>query len=98
VNSTKPEAVDEIASADLVTTAVGLVVLPRIAPTIASAIEKRMEQGKKESLNIIACENAIRGSSQLKAAVYERLSEEGKKYADELSAFRTVRWTELFRR
>lgn len=35
VNSTKPEAIDEIASADLVTTAVGLVILPRIAPTIA---------------------------------------------------------------
>ena len=40
VNSTKPEAIDEIASADLVTTAVGLVILPRIAPTIAQAIEK----------------------------------------------------------
>ncbi len=87
VNSTKPEAVDEIASADLVTTAVGLVILPRIAPTIASAIEKRMEQCKEESLNIIACENAIRGSSQLKAAVYECLSEEGKKYADTYVGF-----------
>ena len=48
VNSTKPEAVDEIASSQLVTTAVGLVILPRIAPTIAAAIEKRMEQGVKD--------------------------------------------------
>ena len=87
VNSTKPEAVDEIASSQLVTTAVGLVILPRIAPTIAAAIEKRMEQGVKEYMNIIACENAIRGSSQLKAAVYDHLSEEGKKYADEHIGF-----------
>lgn len=87
VNSTKPEAVDEIASADLVTTAVGLVTLPRIAPTIAQAIEKRMENGVKEPMNMIACENAIRGTSQLKKAVYENLSDAGKAYADEYVGF-----------
>lgn len=87
VNSTKPEAVDEIASADLVTTAVGLVILPRIAPTIAQAIEKRMENGVKETMNMIACENAIRGTSQLKKAVYENLSDAGKAYADEYVGF-----------
>ena len=87
VNSTKPEAVDEIASADLVTTAVGLVILPRIAPTIAQAIEKRMENGVKEPMNMIACENAIRGTSQLKKAVYENLSDAGKAYADEYVGF-----------
>lgn len=87
VNSTKPEAVDEIASADIVTTAVGLVILPRIAPTIAKAIEKRMESGCKEAMNIIACENAIRGTSQLKKAVYENLSDAGKAFADEYVGF-----------
>lgn len=87
VNSTKPEAVDEIATADLVTTAVGLVILPRIAPTIAKAIEKRMETGIKEPMNMIACENAIRGTSQLKKAVYENLSDAGKAFADEYVGF-----------
>ena len=87
VNSTKPEAIDEIASADLVTTAVGLVILPRIAPTIAQAIEKRMENGVKEPMNMIACENAIRGTSQLKKAVYENLNDAGKAYADEYVGF-----------
>ena len=87
VNSTKPEAIDEIASADLVTTAVGLVILPRIAPTIAQAIEKRMENGVKEPMNMIACENTIRGTSQLKKAVYENLSDAGKAYADEYVGF-----------
>lgn len=87
VNSAKPEAVDEIASADLVTTAVGLVILPRIAPTIAQAIEKRMADGVKEPMNMIACENAIRGTSQLKKAVYDNLSDAGKAYADEYVGF-----------
>lgn len=87
VNSTKPEAVDEIAAADIVTTAVGLVILPRIAPTIAKAIEKRMEMGVKEPMNMIACENAIRGTSQLKKAVYENLSDAGRAFADEYVGF-----------
>ncbi len=87
VNSTKPEAIDVIAEADVVTTAVGLVILPRIAPTIAAAIEKRAAGGVKAYMNIIACENAIRATSQLKAAVYNILSEEGKAYAEEYVGF-----------
>lgn len=87
VNSTKPEAIQAIAEAELVTTAVGLVILPRIAPAIAAAIEKRRTDGMKEPMNIIACENAIRATSQLKEAVYGALSEEGKAYADEYVGF-----------
>lgn len=87
VNSTKPEAVEVISTADIVTTAVGLVILPRIAPTIAAAIELRMDKGIEENMNIIACENAIRGTSQLKKAVYENLSDAGKEYADEFVGF-----------
>lgn len=87
VNSTKPEAIEEISTADLVTTAVGLVILPRIAPTIAAAIEMRMEKGIQEPMNMIACENAIRGTSQLKKAVYDNLSDAGKAFADEYVGF-----------
>lgn len=87
VNSTKPEAIQAIAEAELVTTAVGLVILPRIAPAIAAAIEKRRADGMKEPMNIIACENAIRATLQLKEAVYGVLSEEGKAYADEYVGF-----------
>ena len=87
VNSTTPEAIDIIAEADLVTTAVGLVILPRVAPTMAKAIEKRAAAGNKTPMNFIACENAIRGTSQLKKAVYDNLSDEGKAYADEYVGF-----------
>lgn len=87
INSTTPEMVDAIAKAELITTAVGLVILPRIAPTIAQGIAKRKEQGCDKPLNIIACENAIRASSQLKEAVYQSLDVEGQKYADAYVGF-----------
>ena len=62
--STGTEIIDEIAAAEVVTTAVGLVILPRIAPTIVAGIRARKESGSTQALNIIACENAIRASSQ----------------------------------
>ncbi len=89
INSSTPAIVDAIAGeeTEIVTTAVGLIILPRIAPTIARGIEKRMEAGCDKPLNIIACENAIRASSQLKEAVYHSLSEEGRAYADQYVGF-----------
>ena len=85
--STGDEIIEEIAGAEVLTTAVGLVILPRIAPTIAEGIKKRISNGCKESLNIIACENAIRASSQLKNHVYEILNDEEKAYCDEYVGF-----------
>ncbi len=87
INSTTPEMVQAISEAELITTAVGLVILPRIAPTIAQGITMRREQRCTQPLNIIACENAIRASSQLKDAVYAVLSEEDKAYAEEYIGF-----------
>ncbi|MDO4170610.1 MAG: mannitol-1-phosphate 5-dehydrogenase [Lachnospiraceae bacterium] len=87
VNSTTDAMIDEIVDAEIITTAVGLVVLPRVAPAIASGIEKRMAEGVDAYLNIIACENAIKASSQLKEAVYGNLSDEGKAYADKYVGF-----------
>ena len=87
VLSTEQACIDEMAEAKIITTAVGLTVLPRIAPSIAKAIQKRAENGSEETLEVIACENAIRGTSQLKAHVYEKLSEEEKAYADKYVGF-----------
>ena len=87
VNSTTQDVVDEIAGASLVTTAVGLMILPRIAGAVANGIKARKDAGCTEYLNIIACENAIRASSQLKKCVYERLDEATVAYADEYVGF-----------
>ena len=66
MNSTSPDLAKEFIDAELVTTAVGLTILPRIAGTFAAGIAARRAAGVTECMNIIACENAIRASSQVK--------------------------------
>ncbi len=73
VSSIGDDIVALIASADLVTTAVGPAVLPKIAPTLARGLEARVAAGTHGPLNVIACENTIRGTTQLKEAVFARL-------------------------
>ncbi|MCM3627740.1 mannitol-1-phosphate 5-dehydrogenase [Paenibacillus glycanilyticus] len=75
-----------VAEADLVTTAVGVNILKHIAAGIARGIQKRIDSGKGR-LAIIACENAIGGSTQLKEHVYGHLDEETKAKASEIIAF-----------
>jgi len=76
INSTDPAIIDTIAEVDLITTAVGPTVLKIISGTIAKGLEKRIANGNTAPLNIIACENMVRGTTQLKEAVFEHLSEE----------------------
>lgn len=87
IDSTTDAVLDEIKQAQMITTAVGLTILPRIAPTIAKGISLRQQSGVDSYLNIIACENAIKASSQLKEAVYEQLDEATKQYADKYVGF-----------
>lgn len=87
IMSNGEEIVDEIAKTDVLTTAVGLRVLGFIAPTIAKGIQKRYAENVQNPLNIIACENAIRATSQLKEHVYKVLSEEEKAYCEQYVGF-----------
>ena len=59
MDSRSPELAAQIAGAELVTTAVGLTVLPRIAGAIAAGIAARRDAGVTEPLNVIACENGV---------------------------------------
>lgn len=86
-SATEPEAAAQaVAEADLVTTAVGVNILKFIAPTIAAGLKLRLQE-KSAPLHIIACENAIGGSTQLKEHVYGLLDEESKRQADARVAF-----------
>lgn len=87
VISTSDEIYKEIVEAEIITTAVGPGVLPRIAPTIAKGIALRKEKGIKTYLNIIACENAIKASSQLEEEVKKYLNEEEIEYLKEFVGF-----------
>ncbi len=73
VNSASDDVIEKIVYTDLVTTAVGPNVLKAIAATIAKGLERRFTSGNLSPLNIIACENMVRGTSQLKKEVLNHL-------------------------
>ncbi|MDC5704224.1 mannitol-1-phosphate 5-dehydrogenase [Vibrio europaeus] len=87
VNSASEDVIERITKTDLVTTAVGPNVLDIIAKTIATGITKRFESGNESPLNIIACENMVRGTTHLKGEVYKHLDNSLHGKADELVGF-----------
>ncbi|NIY48876.1 mannitol-1-phosphate 5-dehydrogenase [Cedecea colo] len=87
VSSIGEEVIDLIAEVDLVTTAVGPVVLERIAPSIAKGLVLRRANGNVKPLNIIACENMVRGTSQLKAHVLKALPEDDQTWVEQHIGF-----------
>lgn len=87
VISTSDEILEEIRTSDIITTAVGPVVLPRIASTIANGIKLRKITGVTSYLNIVACENAIKASSQLEEEVKKYLNAEEIAYLNEYVGF-----------
>lgn len=87
VSSITDDIIKEIEEAEIITTAVGPLVLKRIAPTIAKAIQARKNNGNKNYLNIIACENAVGATAILKEEVLKCLNEEEIAYLEEYVGF-----------
>jgi mannitol-1-phosphate 5-dehydrogenase len=73
VNSRRdePAVVDEIASADIVTTAVGPTVLKFIAPVIAAGLRQR--PGDAAPVAVMACENAVNATDVLAGHIREQV-------------------------
>jgi mannitol-1-phosphate 5-dehydrogenase len=69
------KAAEAIAAADIMATAVGVRVLPLIAPVIAEGIKKRSAKNRN-SLNIIICENLIDAHKLLEKLIKEKLNEQ----------------------
>lgn len=87
INSTNnPEAVIQaIIEADIITTAVGANILPIISKILAEGLKSRLASEK--TLNIIACENMIGGSSNLKNNIYTHISAAEQIEFDEIYRF-----------
>ncbi|UIP27785.1 mannitol-1-phosphate 5-dehydrogenase [Photobacterium sp. TLY01] len=87
VNAAGQDVINQIVQTDLITTAVGPAVLDKIASTIASGLAKRFEAGNTQPLNIIACENMVRGTTHLKEEVYKQLTPAHRQLADQHVGF-----------
>jgi len=87
INSTSEELVGLISKTDLITTAVGPNVLVIIASKLAQGLALRFESNNEKFLNIIACENMIRGTTFLKTEVYKHLDEKYHAQAERLVGF-----------
>ncbi|KAF2835238.1 mannitol-1-phosphate 5-dehydrogenase [Patellaria atrata CBS 101060] len=80
----EPKVIDEIATADSVTCAVGPNILKFIAPVIAKGIEAR---SLDYPLAVIACENAIGATDTLRGFIEQKLSEDTKSNIDTKARF-----------
>jgi len=78
------KVIEEIATADTVTCAVGPNILRFIADPIAKGI---MGRKKKEPLAVIACENAIGATDTLRGFIEEKLDDETKSNIQEKARF-----------
>lgn len=77
----------EISNSDVITTAVGVLILPKIAKSISSGIKKKIEIGNLKFLNIIACENAVNATDILKREVFSYLNEDERNFCEKFIGF-----------
>src|SRR5919112_1848390 len=80
------EVTQRLAEVDLITTAVGPSVLPLIAAAIAKGLLERARLGGAP-VNVIACENMIRGSEVLKGYVMEHVPDECAEAVEKIAGF-----------
>ena len=82
VDGRSQQAIEEIATCDIMATAVGVNVLPYIIPNLAEGIRRRIER-RRDPLNIILAENQMDADKIVRELVYKELSEEERQWADE---------------
>ncbi|OBX09345.1 mannitol-1-phosphate 5-dehydrogenase [Gallibacterium genomosp. 3] len=77
----------KIQQVDLITTAIGAGVLKIIAKSLAQGLVARIQQGNTKPLNIIACENMVRGTTNLKEHIFSHLSAEEQQLVSQYVGF-----------
>lgn len=81
VSAMDKQPIEEIADCDIMATAVGVNVLPKIISIICDGIKKRIEIGKG-SLNIIICENQLNADKMLRNLIEQCMGPEYKEWLD----------------
>jgi len=79
--------IEQVESADVCATAIGVNVLPIIAKTIAVVIRHRYEAGNTEPLNFILCENKIDSHLYMRELLRDLLNEEEYAYCEKYIGF-----------
>lgn len=75
INGLDSEAIEEqICQTDIMATAVGVNILPKIAPVIARGLIRRWTAGIDKPLNIIVCENLIEADRYLRQLIAKEMS------------------------
>lgn len=90
IPKSEEELVQLFDEVSIVTTAVGVNILPKIATFIADIIKRRYETNNTAPLNVMACENTTGASSKLKENVHEKLPKEIIQWLDGKVAFANV--------
>lgn len=76
ISSLSDDIIQKITEVDFITTAVGPQILTRIASSIANGLVARMKCNNTQPLNIIACENMVRGTSLFKGYILAELPQQ----------------------
>lgn len=82
-----PAVARALAQADIAATAVGVHVLPKVAPAIAAGVAERFRDKDAPPLNFIVCENLIGAGPFLRERVREHLAPEYHEALDERVGF-----------
>lgn len=81
INSLTEQAIDEIVNCDIMATAVGVNVLPKIAPVIAKGVAARMARNGRP-LDIILCENQLGADELMRGWINAQLTDNQRVWAD----------------
>lgn len=85
VSGMEPEKVaEEIAEADIMATAVGVNILPRIVKPVAEGLKRRWAKGNMKPLNIIICENLLDANHILAGLIRQELDDSQKELFEKL--------------
>lgn len=82
--------IENINKADLITTSIGVSVLPSIAKTIAVALKIKVKDNNTQPMDIMACENIINATELLKTEIFKHLDNEEKKFINQYVGFVNV--------